>query len=162
MCQFRKAARTEPDALLPDDQPARIEHFGFERHAGERLGPVAGFHDQPQVHRFARPVDAAVGEDVGTQLVLRACVLHAADVEAREVELAVIAVERHEAHVAVLLRDHQQRRAFAHQAFELVEAHVAGGVGGLAEDRAAVLRDHVDADAGDRLAAKDRLHVHVA
>ena len=55
---------------------------------GERRFPVGGARDHAQMRGLAGTIDAAIGEQVGGQLLRRLRVLDAAGVEAREVELA--------------------------------------------------------------------------
>ena len=162
VAQLGKATGGETQALALDGEAAGVEHFRFKRQAGERLAPVGGLHHHADVQALAGAVDATVGEEVGAELVGGAGVLQATHVEARVVELAVAAVERHEAHVARLAHHQQQRCTFTREAFELLEVRAAIGIGRLVEERAAVLGDDLDVGTDHRQAGVERLHEHIA
>ena len=162
VAQLQEATRTDAHTFALDGQAAGVQHFRLQRNAGQGPRPVGVLDDHADVHRLAGAVDATVREEIGAELILRTCVLQPAHVKARIVDLPVAAVQRQKAHVAGLACQQQQGRAFAHQAFELVEVHTARRIGGLAEQRAAVLGHHVHRRAGHRLAADDGLHEHIA
>ena len=131
--KFIEATRAELDLFAFHRQAARIGNVDFQRNPGHRFRPTGGFHDHADVDGIARPVDAAIGKQVRRQRARLQRIAHAADIEAREIQPAVAAIQRQETHVAGLLNQVHQRRAFARQVFQFGKLAAAGGIGGLRE-----------------------------
>ena len=107
--QLRKSHRGQAQLAHLRPEPARIENFRFERQAFELPLPVALLHDATDVHFVARPINAALGEDEGIELIARD-VLDPVDVEARKIELPIGARVGHEGDVVAEPRDEGDRR----------------------------------------------------
>jgi hypothetical protein len=110
----------------------------------------------PQRISLDGAIDAAIGEDEGRERLRPLARLDAADVEAREVEEAVVAAERQERRVPPLGRQDHDWRLLAVEIAQRPEVGVAVAVGGHGRDRQAVLAEDLDLGAGDRIAVVDR------
>ncbi len=142
---------------------ARIADFGTHRHAGQANAPVGGAGDQTNIESIPRPINAAIGEQVAAERARIGRRLFTGDVEAREVQPAiVIAAGRQEGDIPFLFHQEHHRLALVGVHVERRETHVAVGPGGLAEQRHAVFGHYRHVGAADRRAALNRLHEDVA
>ncbi len=159
--QFLQARARELQSFAPHDLSARVGDLRFERNAGEFSSPVGGFYDHADPDFIARPIDAAVGEQIRRKLAAVERIRHAADLEAREVEHAVAARDRQEGTVAELAYQIEHGLAFALEALQIRNRCTPGAVGHAGHHRQTVLAEHVHRGARNRLAAVDRLHENV-
>ena len=153
--------RGETNALALHRQSAGIEHLGFERNARQLLRPVVGLDDHSDVDLLAGTIDAAIGEQIRRQRTRIGGAVDTTDVEAREIELAVAAIDRDERRVAALPHDVQRRRLLAGKALQIGKAGMAERIGGLHEQRQPVLAENLDRRAGNRVAGVDRLDENI-
>ena len=133
----------------------------LEGDAGERRRPVGRLHDHADVEGIAGPIHAAIGKEVGGELVRLQRIRHAADIEPREVEVSILAIDREEREILAAVGGVQHRRALPLERLEAREPHVPFGIGLPGEHCEAVLADHIHGDARERRSGAQRLHEHV-
>ena len=159
--QLAEAGGIHRQRHLLDRDAARIDHLRLQRNTGHAARPARRAHDQADVEQVAGPIDAAIGKQVRGELAVVERIGLAADVEARVIELAVVAADRQKGQILAFLHHVHHRLFVVLQPFEGGEMHHAIGAGGLAVKRLPVDRQHRHAGAAHRLAAADRLHEHI-
>ena len=126
---FLESLRGEPEPFSLYLQAPGIGDHRLERDAGERRRPVGRLHDHADVERIAGPIHAAIGKEVGGELVRLQRIRHAADIETREVEVSILAIDREEREILAAVGGVQHRRALPLERLEAREAHVPFGIG---------------------------------
>ncbi len=152
----------ELEGIAADDGAAGVGDLEFDGESGEGGLPIGGAGDEAEVGGLAGAVDAAIGEEVGGELLRGFFVLDAAGIEAGEIERAVRGLKGHEGEVGILLRQDHERRFLALELDELGEAGAAAVFGGGGEDGLAVASDGFDAGAIDGEPGVDGLDEDVA
>src|SRR5438094_641314 len=98
MLTTAETTRWNPDLLGCHGTGARIDHFRLHGKASETPVPVPLFDDEADVHFITGPINAALGENESIQ-VFRQYLRDAINVEAREIQHAIVARIRNEADV---------------------------------------------------------------
>ena len=136
-----------------DPQLDRRARYGAE---------VALPHDAEQAHRFARPVQPAIGVDRRLEafgIVLRRIL--ATDVESRPAQPAIAALVRHERDVGLVPNHEHARFPIPFEVVRRCKPRMTVGVRGGRKDRQSVLAEEFHLGTLDGLAGGYRMHEHV-
>ncbi len=155
---FLEAALRQPDRCALHPHAAGIDDIDLQRQTRQGTAPVVGPDQDADVETFARPIDATIGEQMRAQLPGNPGIANAADVEARIVELPVVAVERQKRQILATPDLEQQRSLLTGEALQGREPRPPVRITAGTDQALTVATDHLDGRTGDRLAAGDRLH----
>ena len=132
-----------------------VGDFGFDGEPVEFSCPVALFDEDADVDFVAGAVDAAFGEDEGIEFGVRAT-FDASDIEAGEVEEAILTGVGHEGEIGTKAGDEGDGFFFVGGASERGEVDASIGLGEGGDEWDAIFSEDFDGDASEREACFDR------
>ena len=156
------AAGVQGHAFAFDHTATRIGELDFQRNARERPAPVAGAHDVADIDGIARAIQTTIGKQIGLQCAAIDLVGIAADIEARQVQIAAVTGPGQEGQVRTQADADHGRLLFAGEAIQRRQRGMTGGIGVGGDQRFAIAGDHAHARASHGRALIQRLHEHLA
>ena len=159
---FFKARVVEREFFVDYLRAVRIRNDVSERSARKAFRPISRFDDETELCRISRPVDAAVGKNIGVNRIGVERAVFAARIEIRIIERASVIGIRHKREVASVYRSVGDGAMFAAVRRKSRKRYVAVGCRNARSERVAVERDDSYFGTRDRAPRRDRLHEYVA